>query len=387
MSPFFHKALTGTLALVAFSVLLGSTPRLRGEEGCLLRLAFGTRSAVISGRVDSDAVAEALASAVSQARPDLTVDRSGLQVDPSVAFEALPEWRSLISELGLSTHEGLLEYWPDRLVLGGLTDSLVTRSALFIRAAPLLRGRRLHDRICLVGTEDLPEIDVSLARPQTTDAPGIGGTPAAAPPPPSSLDLAGISLAKLLPTLRMLSTIGNLSTSATPGSVSPGDLSLRAMPLEANPAPAVATPTGPVLAEPLVKAETLPSILFSRNSFLLQANQVPVIDAIAKQLLSPAYAGALVRIEAVKASGGSTAFNEYLCERRSAEVSKLLLERGLDDKKFTLRTVQGGSGVDAGEVRILAELPPPPDPEPAVVPAPADGTAPDPPAAATATAP
>lgn len=387
MFPRFHKALAGTFALAAFAVVLCSTPRLRGEESCLLRLAFGTRSAVISGRVDSDAVAEALVSAVSQARPDLTVDRTGLQVDPSVALEALPEWRSLISELGLSTHEGLLEYWPDRLVLGGLTDSLVTRSALFIRAEPLLRGRRLHDRICLVGTEDLPEIDVSLARTPTTETPGIGEAPAAAPPPPSSLDLAGISLAKLLPTLRMLSSIGNLSSPATPVSGSPGDLSLRAMPLETNPAPTVATPAGPVLAVPLVKAEVLPSILFSRNSFLLQANQVPVIDAVAKQLLSPAYAGALVRIEAVKASGGSTAFNEYLCERRSAEVSKLLRERGLDDTKFNLRTVEGGTGVDAGEVRLLAELPPPPDPEPAGAPANADGSSPDPAATGTTPAP
>ena len=367
MSPLASQTLSGILASLMVPMILFVNPSAKGAGESLFRLSFETRRAVISGRVNSEAVADALVAAVSQARPDLTVDRSGLVIDPSVELEEVPAWRSLISEVGLSTHEGLLEFSSDHLVIGGLTDSQVTRSALFIRAEPVLKGRALHDHICLVGTDDLPEIAVSLTPNQMGDSATSREVTENAAPPPSALDLSGLSLAKLLPTLQMLSRIGELTSSTVPASSLSGNEPLRASPMENV---ALQPPAGPVLAVPLIKAESFPSILFSRNSFLLQANQVPVIDSVSKQLLSPAYSGALVRLEAVKALGGSTAFNEYLCERRSAEVLKLLVERGVDEASFSVRTVEGVSAVDAGEVRILVELPPPPDPEPANTPGP-----------------
>ena len=81
--------------------------------------------------------------------------------------------RSLIAELGLSTHEGRLEFWPDHILIGGLTDSFVTLTALRIRLEPILGKRRFVNHICIVATDFLPKIEVSL----TSAVAGAGSDP------------------------------------------------------------------------------------------------------------------------------------------------------------------------------------------------------------------
>lgn len=347
---------------------------LPAADAPLLRVAFEVRTVMISGRVDTEANAEAIVKALHNARPDLTADRSGLAIDPSVSLPDLSEFPSLLAELGLSTHEGRLELWPDRLVIGGLTDSLVTQSALRIRAKPLLEGRALHNRLCIVSTEDLPKLDVSLANSNV-------GVMEVAPPvvavaaPVGSFEMPGLSFAKLLAVMRLPGQIDRLSgKTAAPAPPMPAVGTLRAEPLgtgaPSNTADAPPVAAMPLTATPVQTFETLSSVLFSRNSFLLQANQQATIEGITKHLLSAARRGAPVRIEALKASGGSTAFNEYLCERRAAEVARFLTEAGVAPSLLRVKTIESSSPIDAGEVRLFVEiLPPAEPPAPAATPA------------------
>jgi outer membrane protein OmpA-like peptidoglycan-associated protein len=342
----------------------------------------------ISGRVDTEATAEAIIKALNNARPDLAADRSSLVVDPTVSLPDLTEFPSLLAELGLSTHEGRLELWPDRLVIGGLTDSLVTQSALRIRAKPFLKGRILQNRLCIVSTEDLPKLEVSLAGAKTA-------MPEAAPAvvvvaaPVGSFDMPGLSFTKLLAVMRLPGQIDRLSgKTPSPAAPMPAGGALRAEPLPTT-APANAPdtppmPTTPLTATPVQSFETLSSVLFSRNSFLLQANQQAAIAGITKHLLSPARRGAPIRIEAVKPSGGSTAFNEYLCERRSAEVARFLTDAGVAASLLQVTTIESSSPIDGGEVRLFVEILPRVEP-PAPAATAADGGPSSTPSAASST--
>jgi outer membrane protein OmpA-like peptidoglycan-associated protein len=337
------------------------------SEAPLLRIAFEENAVVVSGRVRTEAEVATLAEALKGARPDLVPDLAALSVDPSVPLTDLGEMPSLLAELGLSTHEGRLELWEDRLVIGGLTDSLVTQSALRIRAEPFLKGRSLHNRLCIVGTDDLPKIAVSLSGAKVDPQ---MAAPAATPviPPTGGFESAGLSFSKLLAVIRLPGQIDRLAGRTAAAPAPPAGL--RAEPLgpaerSAPAAPTATMPATPLTATPVQTFETLTPVLFSRNSFLLQANQQATIEGLVKHLRSPARRGAPVRIEAVKASGGSTAFNEYLCERRAAEVARFLSEGGVDPALLRTKSVESSSPVDSGEVRLFVEiLPPEPEPQP-----------------------
>lgn len=341
---------------VITAISIGLALPLGASEGPILKVVFESRSVVLSGMLDSEGTAEMIAKALQSSRPDLTVDRTGLLVDEAATLPDLDELPSLLAELGLSTHEGRLELWPDRLVIGGLTDSLVTQSALRIRAKPLLAGRTLHNRLCIVGTDDLPKLEVSLAGAGPA-VPASAPAPVLVAAPVGSFEMPGLSFTKLLAVIRLPGQMDRLSGKG-PAPPSP------------PPAPAVmpsgaaspAAPPHPLTATPVRNFETLPSVLFSRSSFLLQANQQATVEALVKHLLAPGRRGFPVRIEAVKASGGSTAFNEYLCERRAAEVARFLTEGGIDAATIEVKTVESASPVDEGEVRVIVEILPPPEP-------------------------
>ena len=314
-----------------------------------LSVRFGDSTIALSGRVDSEETAQKLAAAALGARPDLQVVNEGL-----------------IAELGLSTHEGRLEIWPDRVLIGGITDSVVTLTALRIRLEPIRGQRRFINQICIVGTEYLPKIDVSLtSRAPGTDMPPIDLTPARE----EAFEVPGLLVEKLFPTLLMLSDFDRLE-GKTPA---PSGGALRAMPLEMTDAGTGAgadgaTPatllTTMLAAPPVQQYETMPSVRFSRNSFLLQANQEPILEELTRYLLSPDRQGRAVLVEAVKASGGSGAFNDYLCERRSAEVIRFLTERGVNAAVMKPGVIDSSSPIDEGEVRVKIEIPMLP-PEPA----------------------
>jgi outer membrane protein OmpA-like peptidoglycan-associated protein len=358
--------------------LLALAPLIEAADSPSLRVVFGPRNTVLSGRVDAETTVEALVAALQSARPDLPPDRSGLDVDPAAEKTNLADLKSLLAEIALSTHEGRLEIWPDRLVIGGLTDSLVTQSALRIRAEPFLRNRILQNRLCIVSTDDLPDIAVSLAdgskvamevAPSATTAPKVE-TPFEAP---------GLRLEKLLAALSLLADPSKLGA---PPAVPPATLPAPAGPMRAEPVAEGATaPTIPLTATPVETLEPLSPVSFSANSFLLQANQTAILDAIAKHLLSPARAGFTVRLEAMKPSGGSSTYNDYLCERRAAEVSRLLAERGVNPALLQPDTVDSRSPIDSGEVRVTVVIPPLPSGAPAAT-APGNGTPTQPPPAA-----
>mgnify|MGYP000921063594 CR=1 FL=1 len=359
--------LPAILALLSLAALARPAALLADDEDPLLRIAFEERSTVLSGRVASEADAGRLVEAVRTARPDLAPDRSGLAVDPSVSLPDIGDLLGVLSELALSTHGGKLELWPGRLVLGGLTDSLVVGGALRIRAEPLLRDWKLHNEILVVDTDDLPRIDVVLSGGRMA----ADGATAPSPPTGRPFEAPGLRLDKLLATVRFLDDLGRLglvpSSPAVPGPPRPAQA-------ETPPPPSMsaAAPPSPAALPPTETFEALPSVRFSRSSFLLQANQTETLDALAQHLLSPSRRGALVRIEAVKPGGGSSAFNDYLCERRAAEVARLLSERGVESSLFAVKSVDSPSPIDEGEVRLLVEIPPPPAPEDAAPANPAD---------------
>lgn len=329
-------------------------PGLAADEAADLRVQFGPGRSMLAGRVDSEASANALAATLSEARPDLPVDRSALVVDPSAALPGLSDLRALLAELGLSTHEGRLVISRERLLVSGLTDSIVTQSAIRLRASPLLEGRAYHSRLCIVETDALPPIGPSLtaAGPIPTMIPEVPAVPE------KPFETPGVRLEDLLPTLRMLSRVRELSGKPAPALTASSPL--RAEPMSVADAPIGAAPAPAMPPQPT--REALPSLYFSRNSFLLQANQEPAIADLTKLLLQPTRQGMPVLVEAVRPEGGSGAFNDYLCERRVAEVIRILTELGIAAPLVRGSTVSGTSGIDGGEVRISIEIPPPAPP-------------------------
>jgi hypothetical protein len=330
-----------------------------------LSVRFGDSTIALAGRVDSEESAQNLAAAALGARPDLQVVNEGIIIDAKAELPPFSDLRSLIAELGLSTHEGRLEIWPDRVLIGGITDSVVTLTALRLRLEPIRGERRFINHICIVGTEYLPKIDVSLtSRAPGADMPPIDLTPARE----EAFEVPGLLVEKLFPTLLMLSNFDRLE-GKTPA---PSGGSLRAMPLEMTDAgtgaDTTATPatllTAMLAATPVQQYETMPTVRFSRNSFLLQANQEPIFEELTRYLLSPDRQGRTVLVEAVKASGGSGAFNDYLCERRSSEVIRFLTERGVNAAVMKPGVIDSASPIDEGEVRVKIEIPMLP-PEPA----------------------
>ncbi len=335
----------------------------------LFSVRFRQKSVIFNGKVDSTETAEALSAVVRRARPDLTTSTEGMTVDSSVTFPRLGDIKSLLAEIGLSTHEGVFEIWPDRVVVGGLTDSQVTQTALKIRVEPVLEGRSLINHICIVGTEELPKVDISLGSGSTSDR---SGNAAVQPNVGPAFEVPGVLLEKLFPMIVMLNSFDRLE-----GKDGISDEPIRTAPPEkgadsieagegvgTGSTPGLMTPM--LTASPVQEYEILPSVRFSRNASILQSNQTVLLDDLAKRLLSPDRAGAPVYIEAVIPDGGSAALNDYLAERRGAELVRLLEERGLDPELLSKGVVRSPSSVDDGEVRLRVEIiRPPVSPDPA----------------------
>jgi hypothetical protein len=320
----------------------------------LLSVIFGDREVALQGTIDSEETATEIANEIKAVRPDLAITNAGLKIEPGAE---LPNKRHIISilvELGLSTHEGRLEIRDESILVGGLTDSLVTMTALNLRTEPILEGRKLINHVCLVHTDDLPDISVKLASGETAKAVlDFDFHPTAE----QVFEAPGLPVEKWFPAVVMLSDFNRLE----------GKALLTATPVEetikliATPAELVMAPT-PAESEP--RFAKLESIRFSRNTFFLQANQQLVVAETAKRLQEGELADLPVVLEAVKVSGGSGAFNEYTCERRLTEARSILKELGVSEARFLTRIRESDSQIDTGEIRVLVELPIP-EPEPA----------------------
>ena len=320
-----------------------------------LSVIFGNREVSFAGTVDSEENAQALADSVKSVRPDLAIINQGLKIDPAAKWLDLSQIKSILAELGISTHEGRLEIRENSVLIGGMSDSLVTSTALKLRAEPMLEGRKLINHVCLVHTDDLPDISIKLSSGETAKAVlDFDIHPTAE----QAFEAPGLPVEKWFPALVMLSDFNRLE----------GKAMLTATPVE-EVIKLIATPAELLMpstpAEPEPRFAKLESIWFSRNTFFLQANQQLVVGEIAKRLQEGELADLPVILEAVKVTGGSGAFNEYTCERRLAEARSILKELGVSEGRFFTRIRESNSQIDGGEVRVVVELPiPEPEPTP-----------------------
>ncbi len=314
-----------------------------------LSVIFGEREVALSGTIDSEETGTEIANSIKAVRPDLSVANAGLTIDPEATIPDKRQILSILSELGLSTHEGRLEIREDSVLVGGLTDSLVTTTALNLKTEPILNGRNLINRVCIVATEDLPDITVKLASGETAKTVlDFDIHPSAE----EAFEAPGLPVEKLFPTLVMLSDFSRLESRPQ----------LAAEPVDGEPAEEPETsPARLILAQPIPEPEPeiieFESIRFSRNTFFLQANQQQIVTETAKRLQSPDIAELPIKLVAMKASSGSGAFNEYTSERRLAEASRLLKDLGVSEDRFVTKIRDSESTIDTGEVKVLVELP------------------------------
>lgn len=319
------------------------------DSGPRLLVIFGDREVALSGTIDSEETGAEIANTIKAVRPDLVVTNAGLEIKPEAEMPHKRHILGILSELGLSTHEGRLEIREDAVVVGGLTDSLVTTTALSLKTEPILDGRKLVNRVCIVATDDLPDITVKLASGETARTVlDFDIHPSAE----EAFEAPGLPVEKLFPTLVMLSDFSRLE----------GEPQSSAKPVvgavEAEPN---ASPAKRILAMPIPEPEPevieFQSIRFSRNTFFLQANQQPLVTETARLLQSPDIAELPILLVAMKSSAGSGAFNEYTSERRLAEASRLLKDLGVSEDRLVTKVRDSESTIDTGEVKVLVELP------------------------------
>lgn len=323
----------------------------------ILSIRFTEIDVEFNGTIDSEETGQILAASVKSVRPDLAIINQGLQVDPEATMPDLEDLKSLLEELGLSTHEGMLVFWEDRVLLCGLTDSVISVAALKILIDPLMADRKLINRICIVNTDDLPDIKVNLTTLESQEALlDFESYPTAE----ELFEIPGLSLTKIYPALVMLSDLSRIN-----GGGGSGIAPLRAQPLALSKprvTEAAQEPNAPVMirahpAQRIVHYVDLPSILFSRSTHLLQADQTSVIEDLVSFLLEPPFAGNPITISPVRCQDGAAALNEYLCENRATKVKELLAAGGIDESLFKLDIRESSSSFDTGEVRLQVIIP------------------------------
>ena len=71
-------------------------------------------------------------------------------------------------------------------------------------------------------------------------------------------------------------------------------------------------------------------------------------------------------IKPVRYGTSTGAYGDYLLEKRGNEARRLLAESGVGLERVSIQNAKSIEQIDAGEVRIIVEIPPPPPPpEPA----------------------
>ncbi len=348
----------------------GASTNLNAAEDPPLEIKFGKDKASLSGVIDSEETGESLARTILSARPDLSIANGGIIIRPGVQLPPLDELKSFVSELGIATHEGGIKISDDEFRITGLTDSVVTVTALMIRLEPIKGDRQLINHICIVPSDDLPDLGVSLSGGQTV-GPLINFDKITSRQ--DSFESPGILLGKISALVDFASDFDRLEgkkprakliTGATiPPATATGTQAATVGTLLTE-TPTTPAEPGVILARPLTSADLTPPpieldpIRFSRNTVLLQANQTALLDQWMEVLANEEFAGQPITIRAMKPAAGSGAFNEWLCERRAGEVKKLLGERGVGENLCSVEIHSTESNVDAGEVALLVERKP-----------------------------
>lgn len=350
------------LALL-LSLVLGAGSLAVSAETPDLAIKFAQRAITFSGRVDSEETGQELARTVRKIRPDLPIQNAGLRIESDTKLPPLADLKSLLAEIGLSSHEGGVAFYPDRVVLTGMTDSVVTVTAIQLRLNPILGERTLVNRICIVSSADLPDLDVRLSSGESSESLlDFDFYPTAE----AAFVTPGLPLEKLYSTLVLMSSFERF--------VDPAKLresaNVRATPLVME-EPGTSSPNEEVDGPPQLRAVPsgpittyieLEPLLFSRDSFLPRSQSRSVMTRNQELLESPPYAGKKVIVRSFKWQGTSPAYIEYLAEKRSAEARKQLNGIGIPDSQIEIDLVSSPNPVDRGEVKIIVEIPPPADP-------------------------
>jgi len=354
--------------LAILSLLQGEASRVVAEmEEPRLSIRFTDRAILFDGEVDSEETGQELARAAQSIRPDLPLRNRGLRVDPETEVPPIPDLKSLLTELGLSTHGGGIAFYEDRVVLSGMTDSVITVTAVQIRMESLLEKRRLENRLCIVSPADMPDPAVRLST-------GLDGGSLLDfdryPGPEESFIPPGVAPRKLAGTLALMSRFEEFldpseRTKAVPVRAVPAPLAPEeAAPSEGPPPPEQApSRMRAVPAGPITTYIHLEPIRFSRNSFLLQAGTRETIGQLVQQLSAPPLAGRRILLKSRQWQSSSAAFAEYLAERRAEEAEKLLVEAGIPAERIEATVEKIPSSLDEGEVLVVVEIPPEEEPE------------------------
>lgn len=332
------------------------------EEASTLRpflITFSKSKVRFSGTLDRKETADNLANAIISARPDLQPVNSGIDFHPDAAVPDLKFLKPLAIEVALSTHEGEIEVSDDRLLVGGLTDSIVAASVLRLRAKPLLGNRRLLEQLCLVPTEDLPDIPIVLSS---------GDTPAAfafdlsmTTVEQSQFQAPGIILTKLLDLVEHTRDVGWLQTgTASPPETETNSVEMTDSNSQEPPEPGTAEMANERSPSPSDLPRATPDpfldlgpILFVRNGFVLQSGQEARFANVIKQLNSTENRQTSVLVRAQIYRSGSADFASWLGDRRIYEVHRRLTSAGIPTERIRKETLQSQDEMDRGEVSIL----------------------------------
>ncbi|MEM6279196.1 MAG: hypothetical protein AAF733_06935 [Verrucomicrobiota bacterium] len=327
----------------------------------LFEVRFTREGVAFAGRMDTEENALELAESVQSVRPDLPILNHGLQIDETAQTPSLSDLKSLLAELGLSTHGGRVSLYENSVEIGGMTDSRISLTALRIRLQPILNGRPLVNRLCIVSEGDMPKLQVQLSSGETAGPLlNFDVIPTAA----ESFELPGLSLANLFPMVLTLSDLSRLNGTANENSIGKKLATLQAVPLvrtnepPGKPERGVPAVLRAIPAEPQPLLVSLSSLFYTRHSFLLQANQDEKIEEIVKQLSAPPLSGHTLLLRAVKSNAQGNAYGDYLVEKRGNAAKELLTERGIPEARITLDPITLSSRVDTGEVRLVVRIPP-----------------------------
>lgn len=356
-SPVQSRTIYGIILAIGLSAL---TRGLSADTSADFQVEIKERTILLSGSLPDDAFAKDIQSTLSSACPNHAITSDQVVFAAKSGFPSLADLRPLLAELGISTVEGRLEIWPDRIVLGGLTDSQVTLSALTVRLRSLLTTRRLVNHLCIVPTDDLPKPTLLLAEENTSSGSGDGRRRRT-----TTFEPSGVGVHKLPDLITLLEQVDSFARNAPENVSTQVTVPLRAAPIESSVAEIATTNPTPPAPMSLPENPALPAaagnshapvgvILFSRNTALFQGNQEQDLANLLSWLNSPTFQGQSIRLEAIKATGASAALLDYLCERRLDEATALLTNAGIDKSLISRRTTADDTAIDSGEVRVTS---------------------------------
>ncbi len=354
-----QKLWAAVVASLCISLSLGGDSTRRGESDGVppFVLQVSGSQVFFSGGVPDKTQADLLANALLSARPDLQVKNAGIVFDSAADLPTAELLRSLLIEVVLSLHEGEVEIGEDFVLVGGLTDSIVTTSVIRIRLAPLLGDRVFIDQICQVPTADLPEVPILLSsgesrQPFAFDLDVRENESAQFTPP-------GLLLDKVRRLIDSTADMGLLQT----GRPTTDDAlqNVASIPVAVG---AVGSPAGgqsvlPVPAVPLDPYVAFGSLLFVRNTASPQQGQRDQIAGIAASLNSLQWAEQAIELRVSVYRSGAPSFAKWLGERRRDELRQWLIAAGVAEGRIKAKLIEVTDGIDQGLAQVMVmRLPP-----------------------------